>query len=123
MHRATSLDREIVLTQASMLIAAARHRGTSLDPHVVAREILAAHPEVHVTEPGLTQVIMDMLLGREPSVTPAVVAAGAMENEDLGSRNLSCGGTDRTQTGVTPAGNVSPRRNGLSCLDALNPIG
>lgn len=94
MQRATSLDREIVLTHASLLLAAARERGVPLDPHAAAREILAAHPEVHVTEPGLAEVIRGMLSCDELHSTPGVVATGPTELADLGSQCFSREGAE-----------------------------
>lgn len=85
MHRATSLDREIVLTHASLLVASAREGGFQLQPNAAAREILAAHPEVHVTELGLTELIAEMLSCAQARAASLVVA-----ESDLGPHHLSC---------------------------------
>lgn len=62
MGRAAPVDRELILTDASLTAAAARQKGTSLVPIEEARRILRAYPSSGVAETELADAIAEMMI-------------------------------------------------------------
>jgi len=88
MGQATPLNRDIVFTDASLTLAAARQAGRTLVPEVEAERILKAYPVPGVTVAELAEAIVDMMAAAEraPPASPAVPdAPGNADHGDAGS--------------------------------------
>lgn len=90
MGSAAPLGRELILTDLSLSIAAARQRGDFLDPVATARRLLQAHPDSGVSEEELVHAALEALGSSEPDVVSGVLGeefrrSGAGEPGDLPS--------------------------------------
>jgi hypothetical protein len=61
MGQSTPINRDIVFTDASLTVAAARHAGAQVIPEVEAERILRAYPTSGVTKTELAQWITERI--------------------------------------------------------------
>jgi hypothetical protein len=78
MGQSTPINRDMVFTDASLMVAAARHIGTVLVLEVEAKRILQAYPASGVSESELIEWIAE----RIDSVDPILSAVGGGRKVD-----------------------------------------
>jgi hypothetical protein len=71
MGQSTPINRDMVFTDATLTVAAARHVGTALIPEREAKRILQAHPDSGVSESELIEWIVERIDAADP-IPPAV---------------------------------------------------
>jgi hypothetical protein len=94
MGQSTPINRDMVFTDASLTVAAARHVGTALIPEREAKRILEAHPESGVSESELIEWITERI-DTVDSILSAVGTGWTADGKDGdGPRDLPRDGSD-----------------------------
>lgn len=73
MGRSLLLDRELIVTDAALAVAAARQRGATIDPVLEADRLLKAFPGSGLAQRDLIETIEDLLASGEPAAAGPVL--------------------------------------------------